>query len=326
MSGKIKFAVIGGGRNNCVTDTYGCSTIAGGDANRIVGYGLAAIGGGQSNCHNNACRSFIGGGNNNLVLNSFNAVIGGGTNNLVDNGSCSSVLGGNLNKICDARCSSISGGYNNCIDGQGYTCNFNFIGGGYQNKIYKSTCSGILGGYNNLISQKNNSYIIGCGITAGANSTTYTRNLCVVGTLTKSGGSFSINHPDPLKTKTHNLVHGFVESATAGDNIYRYTIEVSNLTATIELPGYYKFLNENDQVWVNGKNHFGKAYGVVNDKQTKLNIFADTDGVYNVLLIGTRKDSYVKEFWKGVEPLKTEGELEAQAIDATRNPDGSLPD
>jgi hypothetical protein len=57
-------------------------------------------------------------------------------------------------------------------------------------------------------------------------------------------------------------------------------------------------------VWINAVNHFGKAYGIVNKEQTELKITSDIDGEYNVLLIGTRKDQFIKDNYKGVEVLK----------------------
>ena len=57
-------------------------------------------------------------------------------------------------------------------------------------------------------------------------------------------------------------------------------------------------------VWVNAVDHFGKAYGIINNEQTKLIITSDTDGKYNVLLIGTRKDQFIKDNYQGVEVKK----------------------
>lgn len=142
-----------------------------------------------------------------------------------------------------------------------------------------------------------NALLIGCLASTG-------RTLGICGTLSKTAGSFQISHPDPAKTQIKDLWHSFVESPTAGDNLYRFEVEIENGTATIDLPDYYKHLNENDQVWVNAKNHFGRAYGVVNQEQTVLTVFADTDGEYNVLLIGTRKDEDAVKAWKGTERLK----------------------
>lgn len=130
------------------------------------------------------------------------------------------------------------------------------------------------------------------------------RTLCVNGSFAATSKNFAIPHPSSTKTETHVLYHSAVESPTAGDNLYRFEVEVENGTATIDLPDYYKHLNENDQVWVNAKDHFGRAYGVVDQEQTTLTVFADTDGEYNVLLLGTRKDKDAVKAWKGTERLK----------------------
>jgi hypothetical protein len=135
-------------------------------------------------------------------------------------------------------------------------------------------------------------------------------NLCVIGNVVKGGGSFSISHPDPIKTDTHKLIHSFVESPTAGDNIYRFEVEVIDGVAEIQLPDYYKFLNENTQVWITPKDGFGIAYGTINEDMTKVIIKANLDMVYNILVIGTRKDKVAKDYWKGVEVEKNEAEKE----------------
>ena len=126
----------------------------------------------------------------------------------------------------------------------------------------------------------------------------------VRGAIAKGSGTFKIDHPDPLKTDTHYLQHGFVESPTGGDNIYRWNINTVNKMHTIKLPDYYKFLNKDDMIWVSPVNHFGRAYGTVNQEQTEISITADTDGIYNVLLVGTRKDPTVLRHFKGVEIKK----------------------
>lgn len=126
------------------------------------------------------------------------------------------------------------------------------------------------------------------------------------GVMTKGGGSFDIPHPDPLKEKEGwHLRHSFVESPTRGDNLYRWTIEVRDGESIIELPDYFKYLNENVQVWVSPKGHFGRAFGDVDSEFNNILIKADTDGLYNVLAVGTRKDKIVKVFDElGVEYQK----------------------
>lgn len=127
------------------------------------------------------------------------------------------------------------------------------------------------------------------------------------GTLSKGAGSFDIIHPDPEKARlNYRLRHSFVESPTRGDNLYRYQVEVTGGEATIKLPSYFGWLNENVQVWISPLDHFGRAYGEVDEKSTSVRIVADHDGVYNVLIIGTRKDKIAKDWFdaKGVEYIE----------------------
>ena len=133
-----------------------------------------------------------------------------------------------------------------------------------------------------------------------ASGNTYMRgNLQLIGTISKGGGSFDIEHPDPTKEMGWMLRHSFVESPTRGDNIYRYNVTTTseNLQSTIDLPDYYKHLNENSQVWVSPTNCFGIGYGTVNEELTQLIINTNIAGNYNVLVIGTRKDKVAKDYW-----------------------------
>ena len=116
----------------------------------------------------------------------------------------------------------------------------------------------------------------------------------VLGSFTKASGTFLIDHPDPVKPGW-KLQHSFVESPTVGDNIYRYVIYIDNtLSGSIELPSYWKFLNENAQIWISPVKHFGVAYGEINEEVSGMNVYANKVGKYNVLLIGTRKDPTIK--------------------------------
>ena len=123
--------------------------------------------------------------------------------------------------------------------------------------------------------------------------------------ITKGSGNFKIDHPVPEKKDTHWLYHSFVESPTAGDNIYRYEIETKNLEYVIYLEEYHKYLNTNYQVWVNPawiEMPWGRGIGYVKDN--KVFIKVDIDGKYNILVISTRMDSCATNNWKGVEVKK----------------------
>lgn len=198
---------------------------------------------------------------------------------------------------------TIGGGFRNFISSYvpagkaGSGCS-NVILGGAKNCIVRGAQNNtIFGGYNNYINGGTTRTTILGSINLSAVASSYS----YAGTLSKTSGSFSIRHPDPNKKHTHNLVHSFVESPTAGDNIYRYEIITQNCEASVSLPDYYKFLNCNDQVWVTPKNHLGVAYGNVNAQQTEINIKSNCDGSYYILLIGTRKDECAMKSWRGVE-------------------------
>lgn len=121
-------------------------------------------------------------------------------------------------------------------------------------------------------------------------------NVKITGSISKGSGTFDIPYPEEsMADEGYRLRHSFVESPTRGDNIYRYSVSVSDGRAVLELPEYFQFLNENPQVWVSPDGHFGRAYGDVTEDLTTLEIYADEDGEYNVLLIGTRKDEVAKE-------------------------------
>ena len=157
--------------------------------------------------------------------------------------------------------------------------------------------SAIAGGINNTIGSYTNVSLLGGYRTASANYTTFAEG------VNKAFGTFSIVHPDPSKKSTRMLFHSFVESPNEGDNIYRYKIQTCNCTATLDLPSYYKFLNKNDHVSATASNHFGSAYGIIDNTQSFVTFTSDTDGEYDVIIIGTRKDRDVNH-WGGVERYK----------------------
>jgi hypothetical protein len=122
-------------------------------------------------------------------------------------------------------------------------------------------------------------------------------NATIGGTISKGGGSFDIAHPDPSKPEGTRLRHCFVEAPTRGDNMYRFKVTTSNLSAVQALPSYYKFLNENTQIWVTPVNCLGAGYGILQEDVQTINITVSLDGEYNVLVIGTRKDQMMIDYF-----------------------------
>ncbi|MFH1655682.1 MAG: hypothetical protein ABH954_03635 [Candidatus Omnitrophota bacterium] len=117
---------------------------------------------------------------------------------------------------------------------------------------------------------------------------------------------FKIPHPDPSKPEGTFLKHSAVEAPTAGDNIYRFTVDVKDGKAIIRLPDYYSFLNKDDMALVFPVKHFGRAYGEIDKNQQTLTVYANFDGEYNVILIGTRKDEAAIKYWDGPEVYEPE--------------------
>jgi hypothetical protein len=305
-------SVIGGGLVNSIVSCYNVpnfNVIGGGVGNNTCGgcwtYQCCFCNLYLPYCPplSNACYTFIGGGWQNMN-NHMYGVIGGGSCNIL--ACCSytypvgSVIAGGIGNGTTGGswgAFNVNGGWSCCPSACNLGC-FSSIGGGFQNNT--TGCYGTIpGGRNNTVSG-NYSGAVGCFITATANCTFYVNNLCVCGTLSKVSGSFKIPHPDPSKTNKF-LQHSFVEAPTAGENIYRYSMKTTNCSAFVELPEYYKFLNENDQVFVTPKNHFGSAYGIVNQEQTCVSFCSNCDGEYNVLVIGTRKDKEAMNYWKGTD-------------------------
>jgi hypothetical protein len=143
------------------------------------------------------------------------------------------------------------------------------------------------------------------------NSSVNTQYYC--GCMVKSGGSFRIVHPNPKK-KDKFLYHSFIESPTAGDNLYRWSFNVSNCEHCFKLPNYYKYLNECNMAWVYPADHFGEGHAKLDDAKENLIIKTNKDGCYNVLLIGTRCDELVKRKvggWRGTEVDMTEQEIKS---------------
>ena len=269
-----------------------CSTMRDGNFNSASGL-YSTVGGGYGNTASNPVCSSVGstvsGGINNTAYNSYSTISGGIGN--VACGNRATVGGGYIN-TASGNYSTVSGGYINIASGYIST-----VSGG-RNNTASGTNSGILGGQNNTTAGFADSFIVGSNLTAGAACTTY------VNALSKTSGTFRINHPNPAKTNTHYLQHSFVESPTAGDNIYRHIVRTCNCSGIIELPDYHKYLNENDQVFISATCHLGYGFGVVNKEQTCVTVTTNSDGEYNVLLIGTRKDVNAVTAWDGIEILK----------------------
>jgi len=313
--GTLVTNIIGGGQNGLIQlGTH--SGIFTGNYHRISGSLNSAIVSGYSNNINNCPGGGVNTNNSgiltgisNTVKRSINSAIIGGTSNLISGSLCSIIGSGYTNIIRSNPDSSILGGCNNTMcTGTGA---FNVITGGQSNKICANVSFGaIVNGCNNCVAHNCSAVIAASGKTTSATDTLYTCNVCAFGNLDISGTanaavkSFVIPHPDPEKTATYELWHTSIESPTAGDTMYRFAITTVDNEAEIILPEYYRYLNENTQLWVSADGHFGKAFGIVNLSATKIKITSNQDGKYNVMVVGTRKDNAALASWKGAERLK----------------------
>jgi hypothetical protein len=139
-----------------------------------------------------------------------------------------------------------------------------------------------------------------------------------VGALSKTSGSFRINHPLPALTSTHELVHSFIEGPKA-DLIYRGTVSLENGAATVDIDnvstmteGTFEVLCRDVQCFVNNTTGWDSVRGSVTGNILTI-ICQNTSSTDTVswMVIGERKDPHMYETdWTDeeghviVEPLK----------------------
>jgi hypothetical protein len=178
----------------------------------------------------------------------------------------------------------------------------NMSPGGHTEMQFGATTDTMNGGiiqfnYNTFSNTGSNNNSVGIGF-FGRNNVLKIDNggINVDGGLTKKSGSFDIPHPDLVKQmRGHRLRHCFVESNTRGDNLYRYTVMTSDCRAEIQLPDYFKYLNESPQVFVSAVGIFAYSEGYVDTELEKVHIRTSVNGTFNVLVIGTRKDQAARD-------------------------------
>lgn len=136
-------------------------------------------------------------------------------------------------------------------------------------------------------------------------------NALTVDTISKTSGSFDIPHPDPSKAADGiRLRHYFVETPSAGGNLYKYQVYLNEGENSVPLPDYFDALNQDALVWVTPFQHFGRGWGVV--KQNDCVVTVNKSGWYNLLVFGDRKDPGAKANFDayGVEYRMESGRVE----------------
>lgn len=223
----------------------------------------------------------------------YNIIVNGSTNETVALGNQT----GAYNNTTIGRANGIQ-----TQPGNSYSPTVNTIIG---QKNYLNQCANtIIGSFVCCNGPSQGAIAVGCGYIPMNRAWTYFQN------IVKNSSTFSIKHPDPLKTETHQLIHTTVESPTAGDNMYRYQVTTINNKATLELPDYFSYLNKNEQVFITPKNHHGSAFGKVSSDKKSVEITSDTDGEYQVLIFATRKDANACRSWRGAEMISKGETLE----------------
>jgi hypothetical protein len=127
-------------------------------------------------------------------------------------------------------------------------------------------------------------------------------NLRVNGTLSKSSGTFQIEHPLESKRKTHTLVHSFIEGPQA-DLIYRGSVSLIDGVAEINIDehstmteGTFVELNRNVQCFTSNETGWSSVKGVVIGNILKIES-DDTESTDHIswMVIGERKDKHMME-------------------------------
>ena len=141
--------------------------------------------------------------------------------------------------------------------------------------------------------------------------------LVVYGSLSKSSGSFRIDHPLESKKSTHDLVHSFVEGPRA-DNIYRGKVILNNGSATINLDiesnmteGTFILLNREVQCFTTNETGWTAVKGRVTGNVLQINSEVSCSDEISWMVIGERQDKHMYDTdWTDsngkviVEPLK----------------------
>lgn len=129
-----------------------------------------------------------------------------------------------------------------------------------------------------------------------ADDTLYYPFRCSV--LTKSSGTFRINHPLSEMSKSHDLIHSFIEGPYA-DLIYRGSVKLSNGRASINLDdhsrmthGTFLSLNRNVTCFTSNEEGWSPVKGLVNG--SILDIYSldeQCNDMVSWIVIGERKDA-----------------------------------
>ncbi len=120
-------------------------------------------------------------------------------------------------------------------------------------------------------------------------------NLSVVGTISKGGGGFLIDHP--LDPENKYLYHSFVESPDMMNLYAGIVITDSNGEATVQLPDYFQALNINYTYQLTTIGTQANAYVLKEIENNRFVIKTDKPGVkVSWLVTGVRNDPFARKY------------------------------
>ena len=145
-----------------------------------------------------------------------------------------------------------------------------------------------------------NGSVINIGSTISGATIKLKNSTTITGSLSKSSGSFKIDHPLESKTATHHLVHSFVESPTA-DNIYRGKVALVSGSATVNIDtlagmtdGTFAALNREVQCFTSNESGWTAVKGSVSGNTLTITAQEDTcTDTVSWLVVGERKDAHM---------------------------------
>ena len=181
----------------------------------------------------------------------------------------------------------------------------------FRGRIQYDNANNALSFYTNLSADPPELHITSAG-DIGIGIKTPSSKLHVVGKLTTTAGAgftgrvdiqtnqlyingvvkaFDIVHPNKAKSEQNfRLRHRCIESDVS-TCLYKYQFRCNEALNTFELPDYFSHLLENCLVVVSPFKHFGAAWGETRtDGSNKLCLTCSAPGIYNVFLMGDRKD------------------------------------
>jgi len=80
-----------------------------------------------------------------------------------------------------------------------------------------------------------------------------------------------------------------LDAAETRDTTHRFSVTTTNGKALVALPEWFGQCNEDVQVWINARDSFGRAYAKVSADRDVVEIFSDSDALFDVLVVGKTK-------------------------------------